>query len=101
MASGSPATFSLVPTGTIAADTVTLSDGGFGGTFSPTSLTFSSSPFAESFTYTPSKAGLATISLTSSHSYTIGAAPWSLGSYVNFTLTGPTMPWLVSHQHSR
>ena len=90
VASGSPAAFSLVPTGTITADTVTPSDGGFGGTFSPTSLVFSSSPFAQAFTYTPSRAGLARITLSSSSSYTIGAAPWSLGSYVNFTLSGPT-----------
>lgn len=90
VASGSPATFELVPTGTIASDVVTLSDGGFGGTFSPTTLTFTSSSLAQPFTYTPSHSGLVSISPSSSHGFTFGPFPWALGSYVPFTLSGPT-----------
>ena len=88
VASGSPAQFYLVPTGTAVADTVTLSSN-LPGTFSPTSLTVTASPLAVPFTFTPSVAGLAMLMLTSSGSHSIGASPWSLGSFVNLSVTGP------------
>lgn len=52
-----------------AATTVTLSDGGAGGTFSPATLTFAAgSTGAQTSAYTPSKTGTATISGTNSGS---------------------------------
>lgn len=44
--------FTVTPNGTITA-TITPSDGGAGGTFTPSSLTFTASSAAQTFTYTP------------------------------------------------
>ena len=90
VAIGTTAAFNLIPTGTVLSDTIALSDGGFGGTFSQTSLSFSSTPFADSFTYTPTNTGRAVLTATSAEGYSIGASPWQLGSYVNYTLSGPS-----------
>ncbi len=90
VASGSAGLFTLAPTATISSDTITFSDGGAGGAFAPTSLTFTSTLTPKTFTYTPAIPGLLTLTLASSASNTIGANPWAIGSYVNFTLTGPT-----------
>jgi lysophospholipase L1-like esterase len=46
--------------------TITPSDGGAGGTFTPSSLTFSASESPQTFTYTPASSGTISISTTSS-----------------------------------
>jgi hypothetical protein len=82
--------FTLTPSGTIPTDTVTLSDGGAGGTFAPTSLTFTSSSTPQTFTYSPAHTGTITITLTSGTSYPITGSPASYSSTsVGYTLTGP------------
>ena len=48
--------FTVTPSGPITAN-VTLSDGGSGGIFTPSSLTFSNSSTPQTFTYTPSQVG--------------------------------------------
>jgi lysophospholipase L1-like esterase len=52
-------------------ETIALSDGGAGGTFSPTSLTFTSNNAGtpQSFTYTPASAGTFTVSGTGSGNF--------------------------------
>jgi len=67
---GTPITFTITPNG-LFAGTITLSDNGAGGAFSPTSVVFSSStwpantnqdlPAGRTFTYTPTIAGEITI----------------------------------------
>ena len=61
-------TFTLTPNNpTSGPDTVNFSDGGAGGTFTPTSLSFASgATTGQTFTYTPSIATTATITPTSS-----------------------------------
>jgi hypothetical protein len=73
-------------------DTVTLSDGGGGGTFLPSNtLTFTTSSIAgQTFTYTPSGTGARPLTVTSGDSYSIPASPWSFTSKapaVNYVLT--------------
>jgi lysophospholipase L1-like esterase len=46
--------------------TITPSDGGAGGTFSPSSISFSNSSTPQTFTYTPAATGTKTISISSS-----------------------------------
>jgi hypothetical protein len=75
-------------TGTV---TVTPSDGGVGGSFSPTSVAISSGTPTATFTYTPSTGGVRTISVTNNGSL---ANPSSI-SYTSVsasavTLSGPT-----------
>jgi lysophospholipase L1-like esterase len=55
--------FTVVPVD-IFTGTITPNDGGAGGTFSPTSLTWSGSKDAKTFTYTPASLGTKTISVT-------------------------------------
>jgi hypothetical protein len=66
--------FSVQPSGLVT-DTITFSDGGAGGTFAPTSLSWSSSGAALPFTYTPKSAGAITITLTSGASYSVTGSP--------------------------
>lgn len=76
-------------TGTVV---VTPSDGGAGGTFTPTTVSLTSGSPTGTFTYTPSSTGAKTISVTnsaglsnpSSLTYTVTAAATAV------TLTGPT-----------
>ena len=84
---GTAASFTLTPTENVT-DVVTISSN-LSGTLSHTTLTFSASSSSQTFTFTPSITGLATITLSSSHSYVVGASPFPLGSYEPFTLTGP------------
>lgn len=60
-----PATFTVTPNGTFTG-TVTLSDGGNGGTLTPSSLTWSGTSDAKMFTYSQASAGAYTISATAS-----------------------------------
>ena len=79
---GSAAQLYIVPSGTPSSDTITLSDGGAGGTFSPTSLTVTASPFAIPFTYTPATTGIISITPTSTGGHAIGgSSSYPLGSY--------------------
>jgi hypothetical protein len=65
-------TAALSPTGGTVASTVTVtpSDGGAGGTFSPTSLSLTTAAPSGTFTYTPSSAGTKSISLSNNGSLT-------------------------------
>lgn len=63
------AAFTITPNGTYTG-TITPSDGGAGGTFSPSSLTFASSSVAQTFTYTPVAIGSQTISVLSNPTLT-------------------------------
>ncbi len=64
--------FTVTPNGAVSADVVvTPSDGGDGGTFSPTSVTFASgTSTAQTFTYAAATAGAKTISTTNDGSLT-------------------------------
>jgi len=57
--------FTVTPNG-IYTGTITPSDGGAGGTFTPTSLAFAGTSVAQTFTYTPASTGTKTISVSSS-----------------------------------
>ena len=59
--------FAACPNGTYTG-TITPNDGGAGGTFTPSSLTFSGLSDCQTFTYSPSSSGTKTISTTSSPS---------------------------------
>ena len=53
-----------------------LSDGHQGGTFTPSSLTFTGSSAAQTFTYTPASVGPKTLTPTSSNGATVAGSPW-------------------------
>jgi hypothetical protein len=57
--------FTITPSLFVISDTVTLSDGGAGGTFSHTTLTWTNSAAAQTFTYTAAMLGPITITATS------------------------------------
>ena len=59
--------YTVVPNG-VATGTITPSDGGAGGTFTPTSLTWASSSVAKTFTYQNAVAGSVTLSSTNTAS---------------------------------
>jgi hypothetical protein len=82
---GSPSTnFTVGANGTISGShVVTPSDGGGGGTFTPTSVTISSGTPTQTFTYTPASSGAKTISATDAGGYT---APSSLTYTVSAAL---------------
>jgi hypothetical protein len=72
-----PVTFTVTPS-LATVDTITFSDGGAGGTFTPTSLTFSSSSgAAQSFTYTSSGSGVKSLSIHSANGNTLAGSPFS------------------------
>ncbi|MES2224365.1 MAG: GDSL-type esterase/lipase family protein [Patescibacteria group bacterium] len=75
--------FTVTPDGTYTG-TITPSDNGAGGSFSPTSLTFSNSSDSQTFTYTPTSFGSKTITTVSSPALT---NPSSL--HVNVLTTYP------------
>jgi len=87
--------FTVTPNG-LYTGTITPSDSGAGGTFSPTSLTFSSSSVAQTFTYTPgvSESGSTTISTGASPSLT---APPSIvllvGAGTSVPVTNANIYW--------
>lgn len=84
--------FTVTPNGPLSGgDSVTMSDGGAGGTFTPVSpLSFAaSSSTGQTFTYTPASAGAVTITVVSA---TLGLPV--TGSPITFTATaGGKVPW--------
>ena len=88
--------FSVTPNGTLGqSETVTLSDGGSSGVFTPSTLTFAASATAaQTFTYTPASVGAKTLTATASPA--LGTAPTAaytsnavLVVATAFTLSGP------------
>jgi hypothetical protein len=69
-------------------DTITFSDGGKGGTFTPSSLSWSGSGADNTFTYKPVVSGLITLTLTSSNSYVVTNSPFAYTS-LSTALSGP------------
>jgi hypothetical protein len=86
---GVPVTLTVSPDATVT-DTVTLSDGGAGGTFSPSATaTFAASAATQHPTYTPSAAGAKTITATSAAGGVVSGSPISLSvSAISYTLSG-------------
>jgi hypothetical protein len=82
------ASFTLTPNASTT-DTITFSDGGKGGTFTPTSLTFSASATAQTFAYTPAVSGAISLALTSANGGAVSGSPLSYVS-IAYTLTGTT-----------
>jgi hypothetical protein len=68
-------------------DGVYFSDGGAGGTFTPSNLAFFISSAPQTFTYTPTRTGTITLTLTSSAGNTITNSP------ISYTSTGTGGPW--------
>ena len=68
--------FTLTPSGSVT-DSVTLSDGGAGGVFSPASPLSFSGAGARTFTYTPPTSGTHTLTLTSAAGDVITGSPWT------------------------
>ena len=69
VAGSASSTITCAANGTLSTSkTVTLSDGGAGGTFSPTSLTLSSGSTSGTFTYTPATGATGAITLTAATS---------------------------------
>jgi len=62
--------FTVTPVGGTYTGTITLSDSGAGGAFTPTSLTWAASSAAKTFTYTPTLWGSCSISATASPTLT-------------------------------
>ncbi|MGP0065041.1 MAG: hypothetical protein ACLQGP_15770 [Isosphaeraceae bacterium] len=96
--SGQPSGIFTVTPASATTDTITLSDGGAGGVFRNsvgtiiTSLSWSNSSSAETFTYTPTSPGDKTISLTSAGGAVITSSSATLSpvTTVGFTLTSPS-----------
>lgn len=73
--------------------TLTMSDGGFGGTFTPATLTWTGTASAKTFVYNaPSRTGLAVIMATN------GVGDSTVPSTLNITVTGATTTSQVSYQ---
>ncbi len=73
-----------------ATDTINLSDGGNGGTFTPTSLSWTASAAAKTFTYTPATEGHKNLTLTSTGGNTVFSSPWPYNATISLKLTGPS-----------
>ena len=87
---GDAYTYSVTPAATVT-DSITLSDSGGGGTFIPTSLTFSGTNAAETFTYTPGSAGIKSLSATSALGGVVTGSPFSLTAVsIGYVVNGPT-----------
>ena len=56
-------------------DTITFGDGSQGGTFTPSSLSWSASASPQTFTYTPAVNGTIALTLTSGGSYAVKGSP--------------------------
>ncbi len=86
--------FTVAPNGSFTG-TMTLSDGGAGGTFTPTSLTWNNSAASMAFSYTPASVGSITITVTDS-SGTLSPSTQTASYTSNvlavkdYTLTGPS-----------
>ena len=90
-----PFTVALAPAGTTAVPiTVTLSDNGAGGTFSPASVMLSTSSPSATFTYTPAISATITISANSGGVFEFDAYTQLLfvssNTATSFSLAGPT-----------
>jgi hypothetical protein len=70
-------TFVLTPSATMT-DTDSLSDGGMGGTFTPTGLSFTASAVPQTFVYRPITAKVITITVTSTNGYVVAGSPFTL-----------------------
>ena len=66
--------FTITPSA-LTSDTITLSDGGSGGVFTPSSVVFADSSSAATFTYTPPTVGTFTLTLTSGFGAAISGEP--------------------------
>ncbi len=75
---GAASTFTVSPNDQVTSDTVTLSDGGAGGAFSLSSLTFTSSSTAQIFTYTPTTSGTIALTAASGSGTPVTGSPLSL-----------------------
>ncbi|MBP9711906.1 MAG: peptidoglycan-binding protein [Candidatus Pacebacteria bacterium] len=69
--------YTITPDGTYTG-TITPSDSGAGGTFTPSSLTFSGGSAAQTFTYTPASTGTKTLSVSASPALGTNPAPISV-----------------------
>ncbi len=69
--------YTITPDGTYTG-TITLSDGSAGGTFTPSSLTFSGGSDAQTFTYTPASTGTKTLSVSASPALGTNPSPISV-----------------------
>jgi len=90
---GVPSSFSVaLPGGSSVSSPVTItpSDGGAGGTFSPSSVVLATAVPAASFTYTPSSYGPRTISTTNSGSLVNPASISFVSVAASYTLSGPS-----------
>ncbi len=87
VASGS---FTVTPNQAVPSDTVSLSDNGAGGTFSPASLSWAASSTPQNFTYTPAVIGSVTITATDLHGYALNGFPRTFASLpVTLSVSGP------------
>ena len=87
--------FTMTPDGTVTSATATMSDSSGGGTFTPTTLTWTSENTAKTFTYTPGSAGSKTISapITSGSPTSVSPSSISLTASspaTSFSFTGPS-----------
>jgi hypothetical protein len=87
--------FTITPASTVTSDTVSLSAGAGGGTFSPSGLTFTSSSAAQTFTYTPGSVGVKTLTVASAEGGVVSGSPWTYTSSspslaVSYTIGGAT-----------
>ena len=73
--------------------TITLSDGGAGGTFTPSSLSWSGTMTAQSFTYTAAILGSVSITATGSPTIAVTGSPLSLtvNSAATASMSGPSI----------
>jgi hypothetical protein len=85
---GASSNFTITPVEAIT-DTVTPSDGGAGGTFTPSSLSWTASATAKTCTYTPPRDGAFTLTFTSTAGGPIAGSPHSYTAIVTYTLSGP------------
>lgn len=85
--------FTIQVTGTLGASTIfTPSDGGAGGSFTPSTVTLSGTSPSGTFTYTPSSAGVKTITVNNDQGLTVPATDsyTATGVATSYTLTGPS-----------
>ena len=82
--------YAFTPTGTTT-DTLTLSDGGAGGTFYPSSLVISNSSSVQSVSYVPGSNGTKTLTFASMDGGTITSSPITLSATT--VVAKPTKRW--------
>lgn len=87
---GNSVAYTLTPSG-VTTDTVTFSDSSGGGSFSPTSLSWSGTSNAQIVHYTPGTAGTKALTFTSADGGVVFGSPLTLFVFhVGYTLTGPS-----------